>query len=112
MRRRMIARIWHGWVDSEEKADEYEGVLRSTFLPSANAIEGYCGAWVLRRAVGEEIEFTAITQFDSVEAAKRFAGEDSEVAHVAPRVREWLVRYDARCQHFDLVIEDWTNDSI
>jgi hypothetical protein len=61
---------------------------------------------VLRRAVGAEIEFTAITQFESVEAVKRFTGGDYEAAHVAPRARELLVRFDARCQHFDLVVED------
>ena len=50
----MIARLWRGWAASTEAADLYEAFLRTEFLPSAHAIEGYRGASVLRRAVGGE----------------------------------------------------------
>ena len=66
---------------------------------------GFKGAAVLRRPVGDEVEFTTITRFESVEAIKKFAGEDYEAAHVAPRARELLSRFDARCVHSELVIE-------
>ena len=102
----MIARVWRGWADTIAAADLYEEFLRSTFLPSIHAIEGYRGASVIRRRVGEEIEFMTITRFASLEAIRKFAGDDYEVAHVAPRARELLSRFEARCQHFDLVIED------
>ena len=102
----MIARVWRGWADSIAAADLYEEFLRSTFLPSIHAIEGYRGASVIRRRVGEEVEFMTITRFASLEGIRKFAGEDYEVAHVAPRARELLSRFEARCQHFDLVIED------
>ena len=104
----MIARVWRGWADSIAAADLYEEFLRSTFLPSIHAIEGYRGASVIRRRVGEEVEFMTITRFASLEAIRKFAGDDYEVAHVAPRARELLSRFEARCQHFDLVIEDET----
>jgi hypothetical protein len=61
---------------------------------------------VLRRAVGGEVEFTTMTRFDSIAAIQKFAGEDAEAAHVAPRGRELLTHFDDRCQHFDLVIQD------
>ena len=102
----MIARMWRGWAASVEAANLYEDFLRSKFLPSAHAIEGYLGASVLRRTVGAEVEFTTITRFDSLEAIKTFAGEDYEAAHVAARARELLARFNARCEHFDFVIED------
>jgi heme-degrading monooxygenase HmoA len=102
----MIARLWRGWTDSIEAAERYEEFLRSTFLPSIHAIEGYRGATVIRRGVGQEIEFMTITRFDSLEAIRKFAGEDYEAAHVAPRARELLSRFEARCQHFELVIQD------
>jgi heme-degrading monooxygenase HmoA len=102
----MIARLWRGWAASTEAADLYEAFLRTEFLPSAHAIEGYRGASVLRRAVGGEVEFTTITRFDSLAAIQKFAGEDAEAAHVAPRGRELLTHFDDRCQHFDLVIQD------
>jgi heme-degrading monooxygenase HmoA len=102
----MIARLWRGWAASTEAADLYEAFLRTEFLPSAHAIEGYRGASVLRRTVGGEVEFATITRFDSIAAIRKFAGEDAEAAHVAPRGRELLSHFEDRCQHFDLVIED------
>jgi heme-degrading monooxygenase HmoA len=102
----MIARVWRGWTDDIAAAELYEEFLRSTFLPSIHAIEGYQGASVVRRRVGQEVEFMTITRFASLEAIRKFAGDDCEAAHVAPRARELLSRFDARCQHFDLVIED------
>ncbi|HLB97683.1 MAG TPA: hypothetical protein VJK90_08470 [Acetobacteraceae bacterium] len=102
----MIARLWRGWAATTEAADQYEAFLRTEFLPSAHAIEGYRGAAVLRRAVGGEVEFTTITRFDTIAAIRTFAGEDAEAAHVAPRGRELLSHFEDRCQHFDMVIED------
>jgi heme-degrading monooxygenase HmoA len=102
----MIARVWRGWAATSEAADEYQEFLRSTFLVSAHAIDGYRGASVLRRSVGGEVEFTTITRFDSLDAVRRFAGDDYEAAHVAPRGRELLAHFEARCQHFDIAVED------
>lgn len=100
----MIARMWRGWAASTA-ADLYETFLRASFLPAAYSIPGFKGASVLRRIVGDEVEFTTITRFESVQAIKQFAGEDYEAAHVAPRARELLTRFDARCVHSELVIE-------
>jgi heme-degrading monooxygenase HmoA len=102
----MIARVWRGWAGSTEAADQYEEFLRATFLPAAHTIAGYCGATVLRRALATEVEFVTITRFDSLDAIRRFAGDDCEAAHVAPRARELLTHFDVRCQHFDIVVED------
>ena len=102
----MIARIWHGWAASAENADLYQNFLRTTFLPTLYEIEGYQGADVFRRTIGSEIEFTTITRFDSLEAIRKFAGDDVEAAHVAPFARQLLARFDSRCLHCDVVVED------
>ena len=102
----MIARIWRGWADSEAAADGYAEFLKTTFLPSIHAIAGYRGAWVMRRKVGAEIQFTTITRFETIDSIRAFAGDDYEAAHVAPKARELLSRFDARCEHFELVIDD------
>jgi heme-degrading monooxygenase HmoA len=102
----MIIRVWRGWTTSAEAADAYQEFLRTTFLPSIHSLDGYRGASVLRRVVGNEIEFMTLTRFTSLAAIRGFAGEDYEAAHVAPRARELLSRFDARCQHFEWVVED------
>ena len=101
----MIARMWRGWAGTVENADAYEAFLRDTFLPAATKIDGYHGAQVLRRTVGDEIAFVTVTRFDSLAAIKAFAGEDAERAHVAPRARELLARCDERAVHFEIVID-------
>jgi len=106
----MITRMWRGWTATTAAADLYEEFLRSEFLPAAYSIPGFKGAMVLRRAVGGEVEFTTLTRFESIEAIKQFAGEDYEAAHVAPRAREWLSRFEPRCVHTELVIETQARD--
>lgn len=101
----MIARIWRGWVADAEAADAYTEFLTGTFLPAACRIPGCRGAQVLRRIVGDEIEFMTILRFESIDAIKAFAGEDYEVANVAPRARELLSRFEPRCTHYQLAFE-------
>jgi heme-degrading monooxygenase HmoA len=102
----MIARLWRGWAANTQNADLYEEFLRSSFLPSLHEIDGYHGASVLRRNVGDEIEFMTVTRFSSVDAIRKFAGEDYEAAHLAPRARQLLKHFDTRCLHFNLVAEN------
>jgi heme-degrading monooxygenase HmoA len=102
----MIARVWRGWTATSDAADLYQEFLRSTFLPSIHTIRGYCGAQILRRSVGNEEEFTTITYFESLDAIRRFAGEDCEAAHVAPPARALLSRFDPRCLHYQVAVED------
>jgi len=101
----MISRIWHGWT-TPENADAYEAVVTDEVIPAiaARQIVGYRGAHVLRRPLDDEVEFTTIIWFDSIEDVRDFMGEDYEVAHVPPRARAVLVRFDERAQHYDVAL--------
>jgi len=50
----------------------------------------------------DEVEFNTITWFDSWNSVKQFAGEDYELAYVAPTAREVLARFDDRSQHYEI----------
>ena len=100
----MIARLWHGWT-TPENADAYEEFLRTKMFPSIRRVPGYLGADLLRRADGEEIAFVTITRFDSLDAVRAFAGEAYEQAVVEPEARELLSRFDARSEHYEVVID-------
>lgn len=99
----MIARVWHGWT-TPENADAYEELLRSEVFPGIEAkrVGGYRGIRLLRRPVGDEIEFVTLMLFDSLADVKAFAGEDWEAAYVPPRAREVLARFDERSTHYEL----------
>lgn len=65
-------------------------------------VSGFKGIQLLRRKVGEEVEFVTVMRFDSVDAVKEFAGEDYEKAYVPEEARKVLKRFDERSQHYEL----------
>ena len=101
----MISRVWHGWT-TPENADAYERLLLSEVLPgiAAKSIPGYQGAHVFRRSLESEVEFITMMWFDSLDNVRDFQGEDYEVAYVPTAAREVLARFDARSQHYDVLL--------
>jgi len=99
----MIARIWHGWT-SVGNADIYEALLRDEIFTGiqARGIGGFRRIEMLRRELGEEVEFVTVMWFDSLDAVREFAGEDYEAAVVPPKARAVLARFDARSAHYEV----------
>ncbi|MGE0552478.1 MAG: antibiotic biosynthesis monooxygenase [Gemmatimonadales bacterium] len=99
----MIIRIWHGWT-TPANADTYERLLNEEIFPGieAKGVAGYRGIQLLRRVVGDEVEFVTMMRFDSLDAVRAFAGEDYDVAYVPPKARVVLARFDARSQHYEV----------
>ena len=102
----MISRIWHGWT-TPGNADKYEALLKEEiFVVIQNRkIRGFNGIQLLRRDVGQEIEFVTIMLFDSLDSIREFAGEDYEVAFVPEKARAVLSRFDERSQHYEIRAE-------
>lgn len=102
----MISRIWHGWT-TKDNADKYETLLKEEiFVGIQNRnIRGFKGIQLLRRELGQEVEFVTIMTFDSLDAVREFAGEDYEVPVVPPKAREVLARFDERSQHYEIIAE-------
>ena len=101
----MILRFWRGWT-TPENAEAYERVVSQEVLPgiAARGVPGYHGAYLLRRELGEEVEFATIMTFESMDAVRAFAGDDYETAYVPPRAREVLARFDERSAHFETLL--------
>jgi hypothetical protein len=99
----MISRIWHGWT-TLDNADKYEMLLKEEiFVGIQNRhIRGFKNIQLLRRQVGEEIEFVTIMLFDSLDAVREFAGEDYESAVVPEKARAVLSHFDKRSQHYEV----------
>lgn len=99
----MIARMWHGWT-KPANADAYEKLLRNEMFPSMRRLEGFEGAYLLRRLAGDEVEFVTVTHFISLDAVRRFAGDDYETAVLHPQAAGLLSRYDAKSVHYEIRI--------
>ena len=99
----MIGRIWHGWTE-QGKADAYEALLKEEIFVGIQKrqIADFLGIQLLRRNVGDEVEFITIMWFDSLDAVRAFAGQDYEIAVVPPKARALLARFDERSQHYEV----------
>ncbi|MBD0281535.1 MAG: antibiotic biosynthesis monooxygenase [Thermoleophilaceae bacterium] len=101
----MITRLWRGWT-SPDNAEAYERIVSTGVLPTIarRGIDGYRGAYLLRREVGDEVEFATILLFESLEALREFGGEDYEKAYVPPQAREVLSRFDETSAHYETLM--------
>lgn len=102
----MISRIWHGWT-TPGNADKYEALLKEEiFVGIQNRrIPGFKSIQLLRREVGEEVEFVTIMGFETLDAVREFAREDYETAVVPEKARAVLSRFDERSQHYEVRAE-------
>jgi len=99
----MIARIWHG-ITPKSKADEYVEYLNRTGIPDYQATEGNRGVHVLRRIEGEQAHFLTLTFWDSVDAIKKFAGEDFEKARYYPEDKDFLLEFEEKVTHYEVMV--------
>ncbi len=99
----MICRFWRGWT-TIEKAAAYEALLRGTVIPGIEArrIAGFRHIDMMRRDLGQEVEFATIMWFDDIAAVRTFVGEDHEVAHVPAAARAVLSHWDERVAHYEV----------
>lgn len=99
---RLIARSWHGRVPTA-KADAYYEYLQRTGLSDYRRTPGNRGLFVFRRAEGEVTHFLLTTLWDSIDAIKRFAGEDYERARYYPEDDDYLLEREPLVTHHEVL---------
>jgi heme-degrading monooxygenase HmoA len=106
----MISRIWHGYT-TKENANTYQKLLESEiFVGIKNRnIPGYKGIQLLRKEMESETEFITIMWFESIEAVKKFAGENFEKAVVPEKAQKVLSHFDKTSQHYNVLVDNYTN---
>ena len=97
----MIARTWHGVVPAA-KGDAYAAYLRKTGVAECRATPGNRGVQVLRRTEGDETHFLFISLWESMDAIRRFAGDDVERARYFPEDREYLLALEPTVTHYEV----------
>jgi heme-degrading monooxygenase HmoA len=99
----MIGRFWKGWATPQD-AQAYEELFRTSILPELQRIDGFVGAYVLRKDAGEEIELMTLTLFESLQAIRAFAGNEPSLAHVTPEAMRLLSRFERTVTHYEVVL--------
>jgi heme-degrading monooxygenase HmoA/uncharacterized protein YciI len=98
----LILRMWRA-RSTVDKSGEYVRHATKKVFPTLRAIEGYRGAYLLRRTVDSAIELVVLTLWESMEAVRKFAGKEPEKAVVEPEARAVLTGFDDTVTHFEIV---------
>ena len=98
----MIARLWHGRVPTA-KAERYRAFLNARAVPDYRSVAGNVSVHILERADGAVTHFVTLTFWEGLEAIRRFAGADAEVAKYYPEDQEFLLEYEPRVVHYEVV---------
>ena len=98
----MIARTWRGWT-ARDRADEYVEYLEGTGMAEYAATPGNLDAYLLRRDLDDgRTEFLAVSLWTSMEAVRRFAGDQPERAVFYPEDDRFLVDRETTVHHFEV----------
>ena len=103
--KRSIARIWKGRTLAA-KASEYEAYLLANGITKIRATPGNQGVRILSRADGGQTEFVVISFWESLDAVKKFAGEDYQKTVILPKDREYLIEVEPNVVHYQVVPEE------
>src|SRR5919201_4282727 len=97
----MIARVWTARA-RPGGADAYAAHFNDHVLPVLEAVVGYEGATLLRRARGDSIELIVVSWWKSEDAIRGFAGDDFERAVVADEAKRLLTSFDDVVRHYEV----------
>ena len=100
----MICRLWRGWT-TPGNAEAYQRIVHQDVIPAIEArqIPGFRHIDLMRRELGDEVEFQTLMWFDSLDAIIAFMGEDYAVSHVPPAAQAVLKRFDERAAHYEVI---------
>lgn len=98
----MIVRTWRCRPHLEQ-VDAYYEYLTGVVFAGLTKIQGHRGAQLLRRVTDGQVEFVAVSYWDTVAAIKEYAGENIDLAMVKPEARAMLAWFDESVYHYDLL---------
>jgi heme-degrading monooxygenase HmoA len=98
----MIARTWHGRVPAA-KAEAYGRYLHRTGLADLASTPGNRGSLLLRRTEGDVTHFVLTSFWESIEAIRRFAGDDYTRARYYDEDDDFLLEREPFVTHSDVL---------
>lgn len=98
----MVSRHWRG-LAHEARAEDYIQHLQRDTFPALERLSGFRGASILRRSMPGGVEFLVVTEWESLDSIRAFAGDNIGSAVVPPLVQAMMVSYDDSARHYDVV---------
>ena len=95
-----ITRIWHGTTKADH-ADEYLKFVEDTGLKDYKTVKGNLSVRLLRRIEGDICHFLTVTEWESIESIKGFAGEEYQLAKYYPGDEKYLLALEKHVVHYE-----------
>jgi heme-degrading monooxygenase HmoA len=94
--------MWHGRVPTV-KAKAYREFLNMRAVPDYRSVAGNVSVHILEQNEGSVTHFIILTFWDNLEVIKSFAGEDVEAAKYYPEDRDFLLEFEPKVVHYEVV---------
>jgi heme-degrading monooxygenase HmoA len=98
----ITVRLWHGRVPAG-KAARYRAFLNARAIPDYQSTPGNLSVHILERAQGDVTHFVTLTFWESLESIRAFAGDDIEAAKYYPEDTDFLLEFEPRVVHYEVV---------
>jgi heme-degrading monooxygenase HmoA len=95
-----ITRIWHGKTKAEH-ADVYQKYVEDTGMREYRVVKGNLSAKMLKRIDGGVCHFLTVTEWDSYESIRAFAGDDYQKAKYYPEDKDFLLEFEEFVSHYE-----------
>jgi heme-degrading monooxygenase HmoA len=95
-----ITRIWHGKTKAEH-ADVYKTYVEDTGMKEYRLVPGNLSARMLRRIDGDVCHFLTVTEWDSYESIRAFAGDDFQKAKYYSEDKDYLLEFEEYVAHYE-----------
>jgi len=100
----IVERVWSARA-TEQGAADYAEYFKRVVVPELSAVPGYRGARVLQRQpASATVEIVVVTEWESLDVIRGFAGDDIERAVVHGEAAALLAGYDATVRHYKVVV--------
>ncbi|MEP5613267.1 MAG: antibiotic biosynthesis monooxygenase [Cyclobacteriaceae bacterium] len=94
----MVTRIWHGTTKVSD-ADTYLEFLDKIGIRDYGKTPGNLSIKVLRRLENDVCHFWTVTEWESLDHIRAFAGDDLEKARYYPEDKDFLLEFEEKVIH-------------
>ena len=88
-------------MTKSEHAEKYLNYVERTGLSDYRNVDGNLSAKILRRIDGAICHFLTVTEWDSYESIKKFAGNDFEKARYYDEDKKYLLEFEENVTHYE-----------
>ena len=82
-------------------ADEYLKYVEDTGMKEYRIVKGNISAKLLRRIEGDLFHFLTVTEWDTYDSIKKFAGNDFQKAKYYPADKDYLLDFEENVVHYE-----------